>query len=346
MEYRNLGLTDIRVSLICLGTMTWGEQNTEAEGHAQMDYAVSQGINFFDTAELYPVPPRAETAGRTEEIIGAWFKKTGKRKDIVLATKIAGPGTAWFRDGKTAFTRAELAAAAEGSLKRLGTDYIDLYQIHWPRRPVNNFRKLGYEEKEVTGRESGEILETLEGLDALVKSGKVRAIGISNETPWGVMTYLKHHAAKSLPRVASIQNPYNLLNRTFEVGLAEMAMQERVDLLAYSPLAGGTLSGKYLNGKVPPGSRRDVDKRGSRYDRPRADETVTAYINVARKHGLDPVQMALAFVSSRPFLASNIIGATSMEQLKTNIASADIKLDEEVIRDINAVHDTTPNPCP
>jgi aryl-alcohol dehydrogenase-like predicted oxidoreductase len=347
MEYRKLGLTDIKVSLICLGTMTWGEQNTEEQGHAQMDYAVEQGINFFDTAEMYAVPPSARTFGRTEEIIGSWFKKSGRRKDIILATKVAGPAPAmpWIRDGKASLTPAQIARAAEGSLKRLGTDVIDLYQVHWPERPVNTFGKLGFEEA-VTGRESDQIAATLEGLQALVKAGKVRHIGLSNETPWGVMTYLKHHAVKGLPRVQSIQNPYNLLNRTFEVGLAEMALQEKVGLLAYSPLGGGTLTGKYLGGKVPPGTRRSIDTRKPRYLRPRADEAVEAYLAIAKKYGLDAAQMALAFVNTRPFLASNIIGATSMEQLKTNIGSIHVKLPDEAVREIQEFHNKTPNPCP
>lgn len=347
MEYRTLGDTNVKVSLIGLGTMTWGEQNTEAEGLEQMDYAVEKGINFFDTAELYSIPPRAETYGRTEEIVGAWFKKSGKRKDIVLATKIAGPsgGLTWIRGGKTQFTKDEIFAAADASLRRLGTDYIDLYQIHWPRRPVNSFGKLGFNE-EITGRESDEILETLTALADLVKSGKVRMLGLSNETPWGVMTFLKHHAVHDLPRVVSIQNPYNLLNRAFEVGLSEMTMQEKVGLLAYSPLGGGTLSGKYLNGQVPKGSRRSIDTRRIRYKRPREEETVTAYLDVAKKHGLDPCQMALAFVNSRPFMTSNIIGATSMAQLKTDIGSIDVRLSPEAIADIDKVHDVSPNPCP
>jgi aryl-alcohol dehydrogenase-like predicted oxidoreductase len=348
MKYRTLGKTDIKVSLICLGTMTWGEQNTEAEGHAQMDYAVEQGINFFDTAELYAIPPRAETFGRTEEIVGTWLGKSKKRKDIILATKVVGPapGMAWIRNGKAKFDRANITAALEGSLKRLGTDYVDLYQLHWPNRPVNSFGELGFNHA-VTGREEDDMLETLRVLGDLVKAGKVRTIGLSNETPWGVMTFLKHAAAHNLPRVVSIQNPYNLLNRTFEVGLSEIALQEHVGLLAYSPLGGGTLSGKYLNGQLPKGSRRAIDiNRRIRYKRPREEETVTAYLNVAKKHGLDPCQMALSFVNSRSFMTSNIIGATSMAQLKTDIGSIDVELPPEVIADIEAVHDTSPNPCP
>jgi aryl-alcohol dehydrogenase-like predicted oxidoreductase len=343
MEQRPLGLTGIDVSLICLGTMTWGEQNTAEEGFAQMDYTVEQGVNFFDTAELYSIPAKAQTYGRTEEIIGEWFRRSGKRKDIVLASKVAGPGIGWIRGE---FTKDAVEQALEGSLKRLGTDYIDLYQLHWPQRPVNSFGKLGYAETSVTGRESDAILEALEALAAVAKSGKVRAVGLSNETPWGVMTFLKHHAVKGLPRVAAIQNPYNLLNRAFEVGLAEMAMQEKVGLLAYSPLAGGTLSGKYLNGQMPKGSRRATDGRRSRYQRPREEETVSAYVGIAKKYGLEPSQMALAYVNTRPFLTSTIIGSTTMEQLKNDIASVDLVIPGDALREIEAVHDVSPNPCP
>ncbi len=348
MELRKLGTTDVKVSLICLGTMTWGQQNTEAQGHEQMDYAVSQGVNFFDTAELYAIPPSAETSGKTEEIIGSWLRKTGKRKDIVIATKVAGSGgPAWIRGGKCALNRDQITQAVEGSLRRLGTDYIDLYQIHWPQRTVNSFGKMDFDSSLITGREEDTIRETLETMQYLIKSGKVRHIGLSNETPWGVMTYLKLHAVNSnLPRVMSIQNAYNLLNRTFDIGLSEMAVHEKVGLLAYSPLGGGTLTGKYVGGALPAGTRRAIDSRKSRYKRPREDETVTAYTDIAKRHGLDPAQMALAFVNRQPHVTSNIIGATSMEQLKSNIASADVNLTGEVLAEINAVHDKSPNPCP
>lgn len=348
MEYRKLGLTDLDVSVICLGTMTWGQQNTLEEGAEQMDYAVSQGVNFFDTAEMYAVPPTEKSYGKTEEIIGAWFKKSGRRKDVILATKIAGPaqGMLWVRKGKVELDKAAVDEAVEGSLKRLQTDYIDLYQVHWPQRRVNSFGILGYPEHSVSGRESDEILTTLEALAAQVKAGKIRHIGLSNETPWGVMTWLKHHAVKNLPRVASIQNPYSFLNRSFEVGLAEMAMQEKVGLLAYAPLGAGTLSGKYLDGKVPKGSRWDIDSRVSRYKRPKLDEAVRAYHAVAAKHNLSPTQMAISFCNRQPFLTSTIIGATTMEQLKSNIAAKDVKLNDDVVNDINAVHALISNPCP
>ncbi len=348
MEYRNLGLTGVKVSTICLGTMTFGEQNTQDEASAQMDYAVVQGVNFFDTAELYAIPPKAETYGRTEEIIGNWLAQSKKRVGVVIATKIAGPapGLPWIRRGETALGRAQMVEAVEGSLKRLKTDYIDLYQIHWPERPVNSFGKLGYGEDGVSGKESDAILETLRALADQVKAGKLRHIGLSNETPWGVMTWLKNHAVNNLPRVVSIQNPYNLLNRSFEVGLAEMAMQEKVGLLAYAPLGAGTLSGKYLDGQIPKGSRWDIDSRGSRYKKPKAKEAIRAYHAVAKKHGLDPTQMAISFCNRQPFLTSTIIGATKMEQLKSNIAAMELKLSDAVVDDINAVHALVPNPCP
>jgi aryl-alcohol dehydrogenase-like predicted oxidoreductase len=348
MEYRRLGRTEIDVSLICLGTMTWGRQNTLEEGHAQMDYAVSQGVNFFDTAEMYAIPPSADTYGRTEEIIGAWFTRSGKRKDIVLATKVCGPApwATWIRNGEAALTRDQVTAACEASLRRLQTDYIDLYQVHWPQRPVNSFGKLGFGEAGVTGREAEEIEETLGALQELVKAGKVRHAGLSNETPWGVMTYLRLHRDKGLPRMESIQNPYSLLNRTFEVGLAEIALHEKVGLLAYAPLAAGALTGKYLGGSIPKGSRRDIDKRPSRYDRPKGEEAVRLYLDIAQKHGLDPAQMAIAFVNRQPFLTSTIIGATTLEQLKTDMAAAGLKLSDEVVSAINAVHALISNPCP
>lgn len=348
MEYRKLGIDGPEVSVICLGTMTYGEQNTQEEGFAQMDYAVGQGVNFFDTAELYAIPPKEATYGKTEEIVGNWLKQSGKRKDIVIATKVAGPapGMPWIRKGETKLGKAQVFEAIEGSLKRLQTDYIDLYQIHWPERPVNSFGKLGYGEEQVTSKESDAILETLQAMQQLVKDGKVRQVGLSNETPWGLMTFLKHHAANGMPRTASIQNPYSLLNRTFEVGLAEMAMQEKTGLLAYSPLGAGTLSGKYLDGKIPKGSRWDIDSRGSRYKRPKAEEAIRAYMDVAKKHGLDATQMAIAFCNRQPFLTSTIIGATKMDQLKSNIAANDVKLADEVIKEIDAVHAVNPNPCP
>lgn len=348
MKYKKLGGTDIDVSLICLGTMTFGEQNTQDEGFQQMDYAVDHGVNFFDTAELYAIPPKAETYGRTEEIIGNWFEKTGKRQDIILATKVVGAAghLPWIRSGKARLEKAQITEAVEGSLKRLKTEYIDLYQIHWPQRPVNSFGKLGFDQNAVTGREADVILETLQTMQELVTAGKIRHVGLSNETPWGVMTYLRLAAAHGLPRVVSIQNPYNLLNRTFDIGLAEMAMQEDVGLLAYSPLAAATLTGKYLDGNVPPGTRRAIDTRASRYDRPGVDAVVRKYLAIAEKYKLDAAQMALAYVNNRPFTTSNIIGATTMDNLRVNIASVDVTLTPEVVAEIEQVHTQHPNPCP
>jgi aryl-alcohol dehydrogenase-like predicted oxidoreductase len=284
-----------------------------------------------------------------KKIIGAWFKKSGKRKDVVLATKVAGPGPAmtWIRGGEARVDRKQVALALEGSLKRLQTDYVDLYQIHWPQRPVNSFGKLGFEEAAVGGDEKEMLLEALEAARDLVKQGKIRHFGLSNETAWGVMTFLRHHRAhRDLPRVVSIQNPYNLLNRSFEVGLSEIALQEHVGLLAYAPLAAGVLTGKYLDGKIPKGSRWDIDSRASRYKKPRTDEAVHAYLGVASRYGLDPARMAIAFVKAQPFVTAAIIGATSMAQLKNDIAAAELALPAEALRDINGVHALISNPCP
>lgn len=349
MEYRQLGNTDIQVSLMCLGTMTWGEQNTLSEGFQQMDYALEQGINFFDTAEMYAVPPKAETYGRTEEIIGEWLESRQQRDRVILATKVAGKTTMhWIRDGKNQLDRPNITQALENSLKRLKTDYIDLYQLHWPDRPTNRFGKLGfsYAADELPAKEEEKMHEVLTVLGELVQAGKIRTVGLSNESPWGVMTYLRLAEKYALPRMVSIQNAYNLLNRKFEVGLSEIAVRENCGLLAYSPLAAGTLTGKYLGGKIPSGSRRSLDSRSSRYDNLRAEEATKAYLEVAKRHHLDPAQCAIAFVNQQPFLTSNIIGATSMEQLKTNIEAIHLKLSEEALKDIEAVHRENPNPCP
>lgn len=346
MEYSQLGTTDLKVSRICLGTMTWGEQNTEAEAHEQMDYALDQGVNFWDTAELYPVPPKAETQGRTEEHIGTWFKQDASRRaKVILATKIAGPMEfANHIRGGSKFNADHINRAIDTSLRRLQTDYIDLYQLHWPERVTNFFGTMGY--THVPHKDGTPIKETLEVLGAAVKSGKIKHIGLSNETPWGVMQFLKHAEAAGLPRVMSIQNPYNLLNRTFEIGLAEMAIREKVGLLAYSPLAFGALSGKYLNGQKPAGARMTLWERFGRYTSPRGERATAKYVEIAREHGLDPSQMALAYVNTRQFLTSNIIGATSMEQLKANVASMDVKLSKDVLKAIETVHDEASNPCP
>jgi len=344
MEKRKLGTTDIDVSLICLGTMTYGEQNTREEGFAQMDYAASRGVNFFDTAELYSIPPKAETAGSTETIIGEWFKENKNRDKFILATKVVGrTGMTWFRGEPGRLSKAHIHEAVEGSLKRLQTDYIDLYQLHWPDRPMGIFGGLGF-----TPHEGDEVPleETLDVLDGLVKEGKIRHIGLSNETAWGVMSCLKHAEIKNLPRVQSVQNAYNLLSRSYEVGLSEVSYREKVGLLAYSPLAQGYLTGKYEGGALPDGSRKKLFDRLNRYETPGADTAITKYINLAKDAGLDPSHMALAFVNSRPFVTSNIIGATTMEQLKTNIDSIDVTLSEDVLNEIENIHLLHSNPCP
>jgi aryl-alcohol dehydrogenase-like predicted oxidoreductase len=326
--------------------MTWGEQNTEAQAHEQLDYALSQGINFIDTAEMYSVPPRAETYGLTETYIGTWLKKRSDRDKIILATKVAGPGKiANHVRGGPRLNRENIRKAIEDSLQRLQTDYIDLYQVHWPDRSTNFFGQLGYTHNE--DEESTPIEETLAALGELVKEGKIRYVGVSNETPWGVMTYLKLAELHNLPRIVTIQNPYNLLNRTYEVGLAEISHREQVGLLAYSPLAFGVLSGKYLGGARPAGARITLFERFDRYTKNEyAIKATEAYVQLAQKHGLDPAQMALAYVNSRSFLTSNIIGATTMAQLKADIASIDLELDDDVLEAIEAIHQQHPNPCP
>lgn len=346
MAYHKLGRTDIEVSAIALGTMTWGEQNTQDEAFRQMDYALDHGINFFDTAELYAIPPRAETYGRTEEMIGEWFKKTGNRDSVILASKVCGP-TAWcphIREGNARLNAKNIISACEASLTRLQTDYLDLYQTHWPDRNTNFFGKSGYQHQ--ASEDMTPIEETLAALDQLIQTGKVRHIGVSNETPWGVMQYLERAEPKGLPRIASIQNPYNLLNRSFEVGLAEIACRENVGLLAYSPLAFGVLSGKYLNGAKPAASRLTLFEAYTRYSGIQADAAIEAYVGLARQHRLDPAQMALAFIRKQPFVTSCIIGATTMQQLKANIASAEITLSDEVIEAIETIHRRCPSPCP
>lgn len=343
MHYRPLGQTGLEVSLICLGTMTWGEQNSEAEAHAQMDYARSRGVNFFDTAEMYPVPPKAGTQGRTEQYIGSWLKKAGRRSELVLATKVTGPGDFGYLRGGTRLDRASVIAACEDSLRRLQTDYIDLYQVHWPERGTNYFGRLGYQHEDKT---TMPIAETLGALAELQQAGKVRHIGISNESAWGVSEYLRLSRAHGLPRVASIQNPYSLLNRSFEVGLAEFAHREQVGLLAYSPLAFGMLSGKYLDGAQPVGARLTLFSRFQRYNKPQGMAATAEYVALARRHGLDPAQMALAFINARPFVTANIIGATTLEQLAANIASVDLQLDALVLEGIEAIHQRYTIPCP
>ncbi len=344
MNYKKLGNTDINVSTICLGTMTWGEQNTQSEAFEQMNYSLENGVNFWDTAELYAVPPKAETYGHTETIIGNWFEETKKRKDIILASKVGGPSRKYMRNGENSFTGKNLEDALHGSLKRLKTDYIDLYQLHWPERNVNNFGKLGYEHKE---NDWNKFEDVLENLKKFIEQGKIRYVGLSNETPWGVMNYLQLAKDKGLPRMMAIQNPYSLLNRSYEVGLAEVSIRENIGCLAYSPLASGYLSGKYRNKKFPKGSRmeRDFDF-WTRYRKPNMENAVEDYYKISQKFELDMSQMSIKFCEVQDFMTSVIIGATSMEQLKTNVESVKVNLDSEVIKEINNVQKKYPNPCP
>ncbi len=346
MEYRRLGTTDIEVSALCLGTMTFGEQNSEAEAHAQLDRALDAGINLIDTAEMYPVPPRAETQGRTERYIGSWLAARGCRDRILLATKVAGPADwlPWLRGGNGRLDRRNIEAAVEASLRRLRTDVIDIYQLHWPDRHTNFFGRLGYQPEEESG--AIPIEETLRALEALLQAGKIRHVGVSNETPWGVSQYIRLAECDGLPRIVSIQNPYNLLNRSFEIGLAEFSHRDRVGLLAYSPMAFGVLSGKYLDGARPAAARVTLFERFSRYSNPEAERATAEYVALARRHGLDPAQMALAFVTSRPFVTSTIIGATSLAQLESDLASLELKLSPEVLEEIDAIHRRQPNPAP
>jgi aryl-alcohol dehydrogenase-like predicted oxidoreductase len=348
MKYQKLGRTGLDVSLICLGTMTWGQQNTEAEGHEQMDYALDQGVNFWDTAEMYSIPPQRETQGSTERIIGTWFQSRGKRDKIILASKVAGRSEFdWLRDGgvNARVNREQINYAVDQSLKRLQTDYIDLYQIHWPDRPMD----WGSNPTVFAHHDTSDhvpILETLQALDALVKAGKVRHIGLSNESAWGTMTYLKHAEMNGLARVQSVQNAYSLLNRTNETAMAEIFMRENVGLLAYSPLAQGFLTGKYLDGAKPAGARNTLFNRGQRYEKPGSEAAIRAYVDLAREFSLDPAQMALAFVNTRPFMGANIIGATTMAQLRTNIGSINVAMTPELEARINAIHQVHMNPAP
>jgi aryl-alcohol dehydrogenase-like predicted oxidoreductase len=347
MQMRPLADTGLNVSVLCLGTMTFGEQNTEREAFDQLDLAIDSGINFIDTAEMYPVPPRAETAGETETIIGRWLASRGRRERVVIATKVAGPGRDWLpyiRGGANRLDRRNIEAAVDASLRRLQTDVIDLYQLHWPDRETNFFGQLGY----TPSRDPDEtpLIDTLRALGDLVAAGKVRQIGVSNETPWGVMRFLQLSEQHGLPRVVSIQNPYNLLNRSFEVGLAEISDREGVGLLAYSPLAFGVLTGKYLGGARPENARLTRFPDYDRYSNPQAQQATDEYVTLAREAGLTPGQMALAYVNSRPFVTSNIIGATTLAQLEENIASADLELPSGLLDQIETIHRRLPNPAP
>lgn len=346
MKYKKLGRTDLDVSLICLGTMTWGNQNTEAEGHEQMDYAIEQGVNFFDTAEMYAVPPSAETYGKTETIIGTWFQSRKNREKIILASKIAGPALPWVRGGDYQIDRKNILEAVEGSLKRLQTDYIDLYQLHWPNRDNYHWGKTwGFEPSHQDPQAiEDNLIEILETLDELIKDGKIRHVGLSNESAWGTMKFLELSREFNLPRMVSIQNEYSLICRVFEPDLSEIALFEDIGLLAWSPLAGGMLSGKYLDGARPKGTRWEIDGRTLFRDTAAGNAAVREYVAVAKKHGLDVCQMANAFVNQQPFVTANIIGATSMEQLKSNIGSIDLELSEDVLSDIADIYRKYPRP--
>ena len=346
MEYRKLGNTDIDVSIICLGTMTWGEQNNKKEAFSQMDCALDYGVNFFDTAELYSVPPRKETWGSTEKIIGDWLEERGCREKVILATKVTGrSGMKWFRNKETRLNKEQINLAVDGSLKRLKTDYIDLYQLHWPDRKSNFFGQLSY--KHQNDDDFVEIEEQLGVLSELVESGKVRYIGLSNETPWGLMKFLSIAERLDFPRIVSIQNPYSLLNRSYEVGLAEISIREKCGLLAYSPLAFGMLTGKYDNGSKPDGARLTLfGDMFTRYTKPKGLKYSEKFNDLAKRFNISPTQMALAFVNSRDFLTSNIIGATNLQQLKENIESYKVKLSEDILDEIEKISEENPFPCP
>ena len=346
MEYRKLGNTDIDVSIICLGTMTWGEQNNKKEAFSQMDCALDYGVNFFDTAELYSVPPRKETWGSTEKIIGDWLEERGCREKVILATKVTGrSGMKWFRNKETRLNKEQINLAVDGSLRRLKTDYIDLYQLHWPDRKSNFFGQLSY--KHQNDDDFVEIEEQLGVLSELVESGKVRYIGLSNETPWGLMKFLSIAERLDFPRIVSIQNPYSLLNRSYEVGLAEISIREKCGLLAYSPLAFGMLTGKYDNGSKPDGARLTLfGNMFTRYTKPKGLKYSEKFNDLAKSFNISPTQMALAFVNSRDFLTSNIIGATNLQQLKENIESYKVKLSEDILDEIEKISEENPFPCP
>lgn len=347
MEYRNLGRTDLKVSLICLGSMNWGSNNTEAEGHRQMDYALDRGVNFIDTAEMYAVPPSAEHYGNSERVIGTWLKARGRRDRVVIATKVAGPDERldFIRDGKPRLNRRHMEQALDDSLKRLQTDYVDLYQLHWPDRDTNTFGQLGYRHPEAD--DSVPIEETLQVLGDMVQSGKVRHVGVSNETPWGTMRFLHLAETMGLPRIVTNQNPYSLLNRSFEAGCAEIAMREQVGLFAYAPMAAGALSGKYLGGARPAGARMTTYPKNTRYlGTPNAEPATRAYVELAREHGIDPGLMALAFVARQPFVTSSIIGASSMAQLEADMGCLEVALSDDLLKCLEDIHQRYTYPCP
>lgn len=345
MKYTTLPNTNIKVSKICLGTMTWGNQNTQDEGFSQMDYALDKGVNFFDVAELYPVPATAETYAETERIIGNWFSKSGHRDKVVLGTKIAGTGDYTAHIRTNGFSKEALHDAVNNSLKRLKTDYIDLYQLHWPERNTNTFGVRDYKHNPNDKWEDN-FNEVLHSLDEIIKSGKIRQVGISNEKAWGTMRYLEEHKKHNLPRMVTIQNAYSLINRVFEGDLAEVAHRENIGLLAYSPMAFGVLSGKYINGTAAKDARLNVYSHFSRYNSANATEATRRYLKIAEDNNMSLAQMSLAFVNERPFITSNIIGATSLKQLEENINSINVSLSEDIMTAINAVHADMPNPAP
>nr|WP_315253653.1 aldo/keto reductase [uncultured Flavobacterium sp.] len=345
MKYTTLPNTDIKVSKICLGTMTFGQQNSESEGHAQMDYALEKGVNFFDTAEMYSIPSREETYGSTEKIIGTWFKKRGRREEVVLASKIAGPNPLFgYMREKLDFSPASIKYALDKSLERLQTDYLDIYQLHWPERKTNCFGQRGLKIQEDAWEDN--FHEVLETLDGLVKSGKIKHVGVSNENPWGMMRFLEESKYNNLTRIKTIQNPYSLLNRLFENASAEVCLRENVGLLAYSPLAFGVLSGKFLTGESHPNARLSLFPQYARYSSAQSTEAANLYQEIARKHGLTLTELALAFVQQQPFVTSSIIGATTIEQLKENIDTIDVVLSNEILKEIDAVHAIIPDPAP
>ena len=346
MNFKKLGNTDLKVSTICLGTMTWGEQNNQKEAFEQMNYALDSGINFFDTAEIYPSPCFEKTYGSTEKIIGNWFKEKKNREQVILASKISGPGLSWVRNGGPQYSEQNIKKAIEDSLKRLQTDYIDLYQLHWPERKTNFFGRLNYkhQEKEESWNDFEKILITLE---KFIKQGIIRYIGLSNETSWGLSKFLEVSKLKTLPKMMSVQNSYNLLCRTYEIGLAEISIREKSGLLAYSPLAGGFLTGKYRNNNLPENSRQKLfADYYTRYNKPNTSIVIEKYFDIAKKFNLDFAQMSIKFCEIQKFLTSVIIGATTIEQLKINIESVNVNLTEEIIRKINDLQIIYPNPCP
>ena len=345
MKFKKLGNTDLDVSLICLGTMTWGTQNTEKDAFEQMDYSIGQGVNFFDTAEIYSVPPNSDSYGKTEIMIGNWFEKRKNRDKIILASKVAGPGCDWIRGGGNNFDEKKIGEAIDGSLKRLKTDYIDLYQLHWPERSTNYFGSRDYSHNNKEGKWNS-FEDILYALGKYIKSGKIRYIGISNETPYGLSRYLEISKNKGAPRMMSVQNPYSLVNRTYEIGMSEISIRQKCGLLVYYPLAAGALSGKYRNGEMPKNSRMALFKGWERHLNPLAMRAYDEYYKLAKDFNLTMVQLAQSFVNSRPFVTSNIIGATTMEQLKENIGSVNIDFTDEMMERVDKIHNENPNPSP